>query len=106
MGYRMSRGLPWVCSLSLSLSPVEPGYPRMVLFLAVHTKRGPQIVSLPLVTNHRHIWSFDREGGGGGSFRCKVGDFSVLAVFLKNVVLQGEVCYTFLKSPRNGQSCS
>ena len=32
-----------------------------------------------------------------------MGDLSALAAFLKNVVLEGEVCYTFLKSPRNGR---
>ena len=31
------------------------------------------------------MWAFAR-GGGGGAFGRKVGDFSVLAVFLKNVV--------------------
>ena len=55
----------------LSLPLVEPGYPRMVgavLLVTVHAKRvlpvstSPQIVSLPLVTNHRHIY---REAKGG-----------------------------------------
>ena len=43
--------------------------------------------------------------GGGGSFRRKVGDFSVFAVFLKNVAPWGGggVRYTFSKSPRNGR---
>ena len=64
----MSLRLPWVGSLS---PLVEPGYRRMVgavLLVTVHAKRvmpvsiGPQIVSLPLVTNHRHTY---REAKGG-----------------------------------------
>ena len=64
----MSLRLAWVSSLSLS---VEPGYARMVgavLVVTVHAKQvmrastGPQIVSLPLVPNHKHVY---REGKGG-----------------------------------------
>ena len=36
---------------------------------------------------------YGRFHGGGGSFQCKVGDFSVLAVFLKNV--GGGMLYLF-----------
>ena len=54
----------------LSLPPTEADYPGMVgalLLVTVHAERvmpvsaGPQIVSLPLVTNHTHI---HREGKG------------------------------------------
>ena len=67
-GYQMSLRLPWVNSLS---PHVEPGYRHMVsamLSVTVHAKRVmpvstcPQTVSLPLVTNHRHIY---REAKGG-----------------------------------------
>ena len=69
-GYQMSLRLPWVSSLS---PHVEPGYRRMVgavLLVTVHAKRvmpvstGRQIVSLPLVTNHRHIYREAKRGEG------------------------------------------
>ena len=67
-GNQMPLRLPWVSSLS---PHVEPGYRHMVgavLLATVDAKRvmpvstGRQIVSLPLVTNHRHIY---REAKGG-----------------------------------------
>ena len=70
-GYQISLRLPWVSSLS---PDVEPGYRRMVgavLLVTVHAKRvmtvstGLQIVSRPLVKNHRHIYiEKQREGRG------------------------------------------
>ena len=67
-GYQMSLRLPWVSSLS---PHVEAGYRRMVgavVLVTVHAKRvmpvstSRQIVPLPLVTIHRHVY---REAKGG-----------------------------------------
>ena len=73
-GYQMSLRLPWVNSLS---PHVEPGYRRMVgavLLVTVHAKRvmpvstGRQIVSLPIVTNHGHIYREAKGGEGRGGY--------------------------------------
>ena len=93
-GYQMSLRLPWVSSLS---PHVEPGYRRMVgavLLVTVHAKRvipvsiGRQIVSLPLVTNHRHIY---REAKGGeGPQASKSSSHSSRALL---PVLLGRACF-------------